>query len=113
MGAATKPWPDEPDCRPRARRCTPARNSPMSEPKPAPDAAAAWSRLVTAADRVFLASEELDQHGGIGAVAGGWTPARIEKAAASLQSARDALDGQIAALKALKKVRGPRKPTAE
>jgi hypothetical protein len=75
----------------------------MSEPKPAVDANAAYSRLLNAADRLFLAVEELEHHGGIAAVAAGWTPAKLDKTAAVLKSARAALDGQVAALKALRR----------
>ncbi len=74
----------------------------MSEPNPAVDALAAYSRLVQFADKLFLATEELDGFGGIAAVAGGWSPAKQEKVAAMLKSARDALNAQLNQLQGLK-----------
>ena len=77
----------------------------MSEPNPAVDARAAYSRLVQFADKLFLASEELEHLGGVSAVAVGWTPSQLEKAAAVLKSARDALTTPLDDLQALKQRR--------
>jgi hypothetical protein len=86
----------------------------VSEPKPPADAQGAYARLVTYADRIFLAVEELEQYGGMKAVGSGWTAAKLGKAAAVLRSARDALEVPLREIKELSRrppARRPRRPT--
>jgi len=90
----------------------------MSEPKPPANAQGAYARLITYADRIFLAVEELEQHGGMKAVGHSWTAAKLAKTAAVLKSARDALEGPLREIKELgRRTEGrrpphrPRKPT--
>jgi hypothetical protein len=73
--------------------------------EPTPDPQAAYSRIVNAADKLFTAVADLEAAGGMARLAAGWTPKARDRAAVVLKSSRDALDGQLATLKALN--RGP------
>lgn len=73
-----------------------------------PDPAVAWNKVQVYLDKLFDAIQELDEGGGVieAARLGGWKPTRLDKAAASLKATRDAIDGELARLKAGRKGRG-------
>lgn len=64
---------------------------------------AAYARVFTSADRLFDAVQALEELGGIGrtASAAGWSPKAIRNAVATLEAARDAIDGQLEAVRGL------------
>jgi hypothetical protein len=75
-----------------------------------PDPAVAWNKVQGYLDKLFDALHDLDEGGGtIGAARlGGWKPGKLDKAAASLKATRDAIDGELARLKAGRKAGGKR-----
>lgn len=72
-------------------------------PPPADNAAVvAWSQASHYATRLFEALDRLDEAGGSGraAAAAGWSPSTLDKAIANLQSTQEALDVELARLRA-------------
>jgi hypothetical protein len=69
-------------------------------PDPPLDPNAVHSRVLTHADRLFEALEDLGAAGGLAALASRLKPASVERTAKVLRSARAAIDAQLAGLKA-------------
>ena len=63
----------------------------------------AYSRALTAADRLFEALEDLAAAGGLGQVSGMGKAKARDRTRAVFASARDALNAQLAALKAMER----------
>jgi hypothetical protein len=80
---------------------------PMPEPTPPPPdpAEVAWSRATIFADKLFDALQDLDEAGGLGALAARakWKPAKIDKASSSLKTVREAIEAQLGQLKAARR----------
>jgi hypothetical protein len=68
-------------------------------PAPTPEQNQAFARIITHADRLFEALEDLAAAGGLRGLSGRIKPASIAKAAAALRSVRQAIDEQLAGLK--------------
>ena len=68
-------------------------------PAPTPEQHQAFARILTHADRLFEALEDLEAAGGLRGLSGRIKPASIAKAAAGLRSVRQAIDEQLAGLK--------------
>jgi hypothetical protein len=68
-------------------------------PAPTPEQNQAFARILTHADRLFEALEDLAAAGGLRGLSGRIKPASIAKAAAALRSVRQAIDEQLAGLK--------------
>jgi hypothetical protein len=68
-------------------------------PAPTPEQHQAFARILTHADRLFEALEDLAAAGGRRGLSGRLKPASIAKAAAALRSVRQAIDEQLAGLK--------------
>ncbi len=64
--------------------------------EPAPDLNAVYSRLITHADRLFETLEDLGAAGGFDALASVMKATSVARAAQSLESVRQAIDGQLA-----------------
>jgi hypothetical protein len=76
-------------------------------PTPNPKAEAAWQRLQGYLEKTWQAIDEIDDAGGIAALAAGWTPKARDRALRSMAQTRTALD---AAYQALKKAGRPASP---
>lgn len=63
--------------------------------EPAPDLNAVYSRLITHADRLFETLDDLGAAGGFDALASVMKAASVARAAQSLESVRQAIDGQL------------------
>jgi hypothetical protein len=74
-------------------------------PASAPDPTVAWSKVQGYLDKLFDALEELEEGGGVVEAArrGGWKPAKLDKAAGSLNATREAIQGELARLKAARR----------
>jgi hypothetical protein len=61
----------------------------------------AYAKVYTHSDRLFDSLNALEELGGIARAAksAGWSPKALNKALASLRATRDAIDGQLAALR--------------
>lgn len=70
---------------------------------PHPDAAAiAWSRAQHHAEALFRALDALEDAGGAGLAAsqGRWSPSALDRAILGLEATREALDAELARLRA-------------
>jgi hypothetical protein len=67
-----------------------------------PDPTVAWNKAQLYLDRLFDALHDLEEGGGVleAARLGGWKPSKLDKAAEALKATRDAIDGELARLKA-------------
>ncbi len=63
--------------------------------EPPPDLNAVYSRLITHADRLFETLEDLGAAGGFDALASVMKATSVARAAQSLESVRQAIDGQL------------------
>jgi hypothetical protein len=68
-------------------------------PELTPEQNQAFARVLTHADRLFEALEDLEAAGGLCGLSGRLRPASLAKAAAGLRSVRQAIDEQLAGLK--------------
>jgi hypothetical protein len=77
----------------------------MSELARSPDPTVAWNKVQGYLDKLFDALHELEEDGGVAEAArlGGWKPSKLDKAAASLKATRDAIDGELARLKGVRR----------
>jgi hypothetical protein len=74
----------------------------MTDSPKTPDPSVAWNKVQVYLDKLFDALQELEESGGVieAARQGGWKPSRLDKAAASLKATKDAIEGELARLKA-------------
>src|SRR5512135_1765386 len=82
---------------PPAPRAFREETDPM--PAPTPEQHQAFARILTHANRLFEALEDLAAAGGLRGLSGRIKPASIAKAAAALRSVRQAIDEQLAGVK--------------
>lgn len=69
-------------------------------PEPPPDPHSAHSRVLQFADKLFVALADLEAAGGMSRLASELKPAAVDRTAQALKSTRQAIDDQLAALKA-------------
>jgi hypothetical protein len=74
----------------------------MPDTNPSPDPSVAWNKVQGYLDKLFDALQDLEEGGGVieAARRGGWKPSKLDKAATSLKTTRDAIEGELARLKA-------------
>lgn len=75
---------------------------PETQQAKPPDVRAAWDRATGYLDKLFDALQDLDEAGGVPAMAraAGWKPARLDQAVRSLKAVRGQLDAELARVKA-------------
>ena len=78
---------------------------PEPENPPAPDPTVAWNKIQVYLDRLFDALQDLEEGGGVVEAArlSGWKPSKLDKAVGSLKATRDAIDGELARVKATRR----------
>jgi len=72
-------------------------------PEPLPDLHSAHSRVLQFADKLFTALAYLEAAGGLPRLASELKPAAVDRTAQAMKSTRQAIDDQLAALKAIKR----------